>query len=404
MPHPLALPIIAITLVAGLLFPPLAAYRAAYAVVGGALFALVLLSPRHWEVYWAWPVRLLWFAFLAFAITLPFVYRYEGDLYLFWVLAPVLVAPTIVMMAREEPRFMTAPLIGLICLAAAFGALCVGLNDIFLLGAPRAGGGNNPIHFAGLSIVLGYMALIGLFVTKSPWRYFCLLGPTLATAAVAYSGSRGPMLTALALGIISLPLMLVWFRREKLFWFAYPVSLALTICVAMFVGPDGDARARNVLGDIGTVVAETELSDGASRQRLVLYSAALEAFKQSPIFGHGSGHLASATGPFMPEEYAGMRHSEHLHNDAADFAVIGGALGLFAYLCLLVAPLLVFFRAVDPQIRRLTLLGGLMLSGGYFTLGVTNAMFGILPQTALYGVLLGVLMALAETRPSTVET
>jgi O-antigen ligase len=404
MPHPLALPILAVALVAGLLFPPMAAYRAAYSVVGAALFAVVLLSPRNWEVYWAWPVRLLWLAFLAFLITLPFVYSGEGDLYLFWVMAPVLVAPTIVMMAREEPRLVTAPTIGLIGLAGAFAALCVGLNDIYLLGAPRAGGGNNPIHFSGISILLGYMALLGLFGSQSRWRFFCLLGPVLATAAVAYSGSRGPMLTALALGILSLPFLVVWFRRDKLFWFAYPLSLALTICVALFVGPDGDARARNVLGDIGTVVTQTEQSDGASQQRLVLYAAAFEAFKRAPIFGYGSGSLGTAAGKYMADEHAGMRNSEHLHNDAADFAVIGGAFGLFAYLCLLVAPLVVFFSAKDPQMRRLTLLGGLMVSGGFFTLGMTNAMFGILPQTALYGVLLGVLMALAEARPSTLES
>jgi O-antigen ligase len=400
MPHPLALPIIAIVFVAGLLFPPMAAYRAAYSVAGGAIMAALLLSPRNWEVYWALPMRLLWLAFLAFVITLPFVFQHEGDFYLFLALSPVMVAPAIVMLTREEPRFASPMIVGLISLAASFAALCVALNDIYLLGAPRAGGGNNPIHFAGLSIILGYMALIGLFGSISKWRYIMLLGPTLATAAVAYSSSRGPMLADLALGILSLPFLVFWFWRERPFQILYPVSLVLTVFVALSVGPSGDLRARNVLGDIGTVMAETEQADGATQQRLVLYRAALEAFKQSPVFGHGSGQLASATGPHMPDEYAGMRHSEHLHNDAADFAVIGGALGLFAYLCLLVAPLLIFWRAPDPQMRRLTLLGGLMLSGGYFTLGMTNAMFGILPQTMLYGVLLGLLVALAEQRPA----
>jgi len=43
------------------------------------------------------------------------------------------------------------------------------------------------------------------------------------------------------------------------------------------------------------------------------------------------------------------------------------------------------------------LLGGTILSAGYFTLGLTNAMFGILPQTVLFGVLLGVLVGMAQT-------
>lgn len=39
--------------------------------------------------------------------------------------------------------------------------------------------------------------------------------------------------------------------------------------------------------------------------------------------------------------------------------------------------------------------GAATLSGGYFVLGLTNATIGILPQTALFGVGLGALMAIA---------
>jgi O-antigen ligase len=49
---------------------------------------------------------------------------------------------------------------------------------------------------------------------------------------------------------------------------------------------------------------------------------------------------------------------------------------------------------------RVVALGSALLSAGYLSLGMTNAMFGVLPQTVLFVVLLGYLIALRRSTDS----
>ena len=101
--------------------------------------------------------------------------------------------------------------------------------------------------------------------------------------------------------------------------------------------------------------------------------------------------------PYMPPQYD-YAPSGHLHNDIADFAVIGGALGLACYGLLLAAPVAGGLSARGPN-RAMILYLGVVTSLGYFTMGLTNAMFGILTQTVLYGVILSLMATLAAPAP-----
>jgi O-antigen ligase len=91
----------------------------------------------------------------------------------------------------------------------------------------------------------------------------------------------------------------------------------------------------------------------------------------------------------------GYAPSSHLHNDLADFAVIGGLLGLICYGLLLAAPF-AGGLATRGRHRHAALYLGVLASLGYLSMGLTNAMFGILTQTVVYGVLLALIAALAQ--------
>lgn len=397
----LTLPLLSIVLVAGLLFPPIAAYTAVYAVLGSLVIGLVFLSPRYWEIFDALPFRFIWLGLALLMLTLPFAYKDASDLSFLAALIPIFIAPALVMLLREEPRFASPLVIGTLCLAGAIGAVSAALNDVLFLGLARAGGGNNSIHFASISLIVSFMALIGLFGSKSAWRFLFLTGPAFGMAAVFLSGSRGPILAGTVLTIAIFPFIFFWFWREK----AFKIMLAIGLIVGLGLSTQIDGidvtRAANIFNDIGAVFDANAQIDGATQERLVLYQAAWEAFKQAPVFGYGSGHFATEAGKFMPDAYANMRGSEHLHSDIADFATIGGVVGLLAYLCLLSAPLFVFRGVYDVNIRRALMLGGIVMAVGYFALGLTNAVFGILPQTMLFGVLLGVLVGMAQVKPDT---
>lgn len=397
----LTLPLLSIVLVAGLLFPPIAAYTAVYAVLGSLLIGLVFLSPRYWEVYGALPFRFIWLALALLMFTLPFAYKDASDLSFLAALIPVFIAPALVMLLREEPQFASPMVIGALCLAGAVGAVSAALNDVVFLGLARAGGGNNSIHFAGISIIVSFMALIGLFGSKSAWRFVFLTGPAFGMATAFLSGSRGPVLAGVMLAVVTLPLIFFWFWREKAFKIVLAISLVFGLGLSTQIDGIDVTRAANIFNDIGAIFDTGAQIDGATQERLVLYQAAWEAFRHAPVFGYGSGHFATEAGKFMPDTYANMRGSEHLHSDIADFATIGGVVGLLAYLCLLIAPLFAFRGVHDANIRRALVLGGIVMSVGYFALGLTNAVFGILPQTMLFGVLLGVLVGMAQIEPDT---
>lgn len=395
MPRFLALSLVSAVLVAGLVFPPLAAYLAVYIVISALFIASIFLVTRHWELLGANPFRLVWFAVLILLATLPFVYKGIEDLFVFAALLPVFLAPAVVMLMREEPRFASPMVIGSYCLAGAIGAVAVALNDVFVLHIERASGGNNSIHFGGLSLVIGFMALLGLFGSRSSWRFIFLSGPILGMVAALLSGSRGPALAAIALVLATAPLLVRWFWRERAFKIILVVgAMGIAIGVTQ-IDMIHFSRAANVLGDLAALFDNGVAIDHASKERLVFYQAALEAFREAPIFGHGSGHIGSSTTPYIPETFSHMYQPAHLHNDIADFAVLGGVFGILAYLCLVASPLIVFRSLQDRETRRATTIGGIVLFVGYFTLGLTNAMFGILPQTVLFGLLLGVLTSVA---------
>lgn len=391
----LSLPLLSVVLVAGIIFAPAAPYIAVYLVLGIAILALGLLVPLHWEVLGTAPMKALWIAFGAFVIALPFVFQGAGDFLVFALIAPVLVAPPVAMLLAEEPQIATPRGIGVLCLLAALTATGIAMNDVYVLGLERAGGDNNPIHFGGIALVTGFMSLIGLFGSSTIWRYIFLSGPVMGTFAALLSGSRGPALAAILCALVVLPFLLRWFWRDP----AFKIILALLVAILLFVATRVESatilRAGNTLNDIQMTIRNGGSPDPATEQRIVLYQSAIGAFAEAPLFGHGAGQLGSASGKHMPEAFANMRNSEHLHSDIADFAVIGGLMGLLAYASLLLAPLVVARGVQQPQLRRALLLGGTMLSVSYFSLGLTNAMFGILPQTTLFGLFLGILLGMA---------
>jgi hypothetical protein len=83
---------------------------------------------------------------------------------------------------------------------------------------------------------------------------------------------------------------------------------------------------------------------------------------------------------------------DNLHADWANFVVMAGGVGLFAWLILLLSPLLLLMSPLARKDRAL-LLGAVLLTSGQAVLGISNAMFGVLPQTMVYAVVLGYFFA-----------
>lgn len=376
-----------IAMIAGLLLPGEGAYFGAYTTMGVALLAVLFFGPREWrELIHPLPLAIL--AALALVCsTLPFVYRGGADL-----LAPVFILPMLVAICLGLLAFARLPspsLFAAICTFAAAIALIGGAYEYNYFGS-RVGMGNNPIHYGSLAAMTGGLGLIGVVSTLSPWRYLFLISPVLGIGATALSGSRGPLAGAIAMAAVGTAFLLAWFWHKRALRFAV---LAMLLTAAGIIGSliGTDNRVTNIL-TTGTDIFR--FTGGSDDIRAALYSSALSVLRESPVFGVGYGQIMQAARELYPDQEQ-VFVLDNLHADWANFAAMGGAMGLVAWLLLLSAPLMLLSNRAARADKPIVL-GAVLLTTGQAALGVSNAMFGILPQTTVFAVALGYLFARAR--------
>ncbi|RYE39431.1 MAG: O-antigen ligase domain-containing protein [Hyphomicrobiales bacterium] len=125
-------------------------------------------------------------------------------------------------------------------------------------------------------------------------------------------------------------------------------------------------------------------TDESTSIRLQMISGGMQAFLQAPIFGHGPFAFVNIANELSELPYGSW---PHLHNDLADFAASAGILGLVAYALFLLAPIVEVLRSAKTAARPRILVLVSTLVAGYFIMGLTNAMFGILTVTVSYAVI-----------------
>jgi len=385
--------------ISGLVFIDVAPHIADYiALAAGAVGLVIAIVQRDAilrdKAWWA-----LLGALALLALTLPFVYRSSQDLVPILALLPFLaVAGIAYLVAQSEPLLQPFAL-PMLCLIGAVTAALVGLSEYIASAGSRVGAGNNPIHYGGIAVLLGFMALTGLCVGRSAWRLVFLLGPLAGMAAAIMSGSRGPMLAGMAMAVASMPMLVYWYRREWALLVAIVIMVLGVPALTLISG--SSLRALKAFSDL-TQATVGAMNSGAAADaaapaldsiRVAMYKSALQQFLDSPIYGQGFGQILNLARAAHPE-YRALETLDHLHSDIADFAALGGMLGLLAYGLIIVAPLLNLHLREHTPNARMVALGSALLATGYLTLGLTNAMFGVLPQTVLFVVLLGYLIAL----------
>lgn len=300
--------------------------------------------------------------------------------------------------AAEDMKGLELPgLVGMLGLVGAAGAAIIVILEVSVSGNPRGGGTvANPIHFADVVLLVGFTACAGL-IAKTGWsRLFFLVAPLLATVAVILSGTRGAVV-AIAVMIVVAGVMLVALRLVS--WRSTMLAMAVLIVVgviAAFLGASQLSGVQRVLIDMRDVLNGSLPTDEATAIRLQMLTGGLRAFLEAPIFGHGPLNFVNVANVSATVSFEG---APHLHNDIVDFAASAGTVGLVAYALLLLAPIVEVVRAGKSwgRPRILVLVSSLM--AGFFVMGLTNAMFGILAVTTTYAaicVVAGILVAQAN--------
>ncbi|MCP8883169.1 O-antigen ligase family protein [Devosia sp. XJ19-1] len=374
--------------------PEVANVAAIACMVAG--LGLVFIDAKARQVAAGPPFQLLYVAGLILLTALIPTAKSLEHLAAILILVPLwLAGPYAGLIAKAPARLLSPFWLGCMAAAGTLGAVLIAAYDVVFLQMRRGGFSvNNPIHLADLAVALGFLALVGLF-SGHRWRFFFLLGPALALVAVLLSGSRGPLLALLVLSVLATIyyIIMIW-RPSRATLLVVGLALAVAVMVAPFISFELGSGRQLRLVSLAQSVLSGEAADGSTNERLYMLRSAWGAFQASPIYGHGLIDYTVSAAQFGPQDNP-YRPSSHLHNDIADFAVIGGLTGLICYLLVLIAPLYGARRAGAEQ-RPLLMFIALMASAGYLVMGLTNAMMGVLTQTVLYGLMLALIGVLAR--------
>lgn len=366
----------------------------ALVLVGLVLLAARIVDGSLWaSLRTAAPLALLAIV-AALAICFAVTARQTSDLmFIFNFAMLVLFAPIYATLERQRST-NGALIVARLALAGALLSVVVMLVRIGYMGGRRSDTGLiGVIVLANTAMILGFIALIGAAADQGLRRAVYLLGPLAGISTLIMTQSRGPLLALVPLGVAA-AIFLARSLRINWWWVALGLAAAVA-ATAMWVMSLGGRMAR-LPGIFYSLLSGDFVRDRTAEFRLDLYQAGWKAFSDSPIIGHGWARIMAAATPYL--ENSQLAELPQLHNDFLDFAVAGGVIGIACYVALLAAPVVLGLLTPRDSQRRVRLYGCTVLSIAYFFDGLTDLMFGFEFHTALYALILAILLGYCRDR------
>jgi len=139
---------------------------------------------------------------------------------------------------------------------------------------------------------------------------------------------------------------------------------------------------------VASVGAEIQNSNSSFGQRLDMYKAGWEAFKDSPFIGYGYHNCVAVAAKYASQDMKTQNNFKrhwHLHDETLTSSVNAGIMGFVSLWLLFLIPLSIFYKRYkhDAAAR-----GGVILVLGYIVLGLSHTLFGYEYETAFFVVML----------------
>ena len=357
-------------------------------------FVLLLIGPLA-ALYFGWPVirqQPAMVMFVAIFASLVVCYAATADQWQDVLFASnffaLLLAPIVYLLASGRPGGRTIAIVAALLLLGALVGALTGSFDVFVLHRERAvGWGQGGNLMARTVVLLGFMALSGVFVLSSRWRWLYLLGPVLALYTLYLTGTRGVFIAIPLLGLIVVWALMRELRAPRI-WYA--VGAALVVVAIGIVG----VLSPRFLG-LGSVLEQvtsgSNVSDAATSERLYMWEAGLHTFLKSPLIGSGWANFTEAAKPYGIYMF---------HNDLLDMAVAAGIVGIVGWIATIAAPLVGVFVMPRDRFASLRLYCALILSTSLLLFGLTDMTLGYDLPTTLHAFLTAIVLgAFREPEP-----
>ncbi|EPH6366702.1 O-antigen ligase family protein [Vibrio cholerae] len=233
-----------------------------------------------------------------------------------------------------------------LCLSSilgAWGAFVFSIYQFFILDMSRVDGFLFSINFGYLSGALCILCF-GLYQMESKFKNYLLISAGVALIAVVLTLTRG--------AILALPLVLILFFTLNTNKINTKKSIFLTIIsLSVFVlsyqlSPRIKDRVDYTIFEISNIAHNNIKDAPSSGGRIQLWYAAVEAFKQNPIFGSTHKEREILNVELFKEgkinEWTSGVSRGHAHSQYFETLASNGVLGIFSLFCMLILPFLYF--------------------------------------------------------------
>jgi O-antigen ligase len=266
---------------------------------------------------------------------------------------------------------------------------------------PRISGTtNHPIHFGNFAALIAMLLMSLAMLGRSEsirFRSLCVLGALLALGSALASQSRSSFVVLLCL----VPLAFLGMKDQFHRWLVR-AGIALTVVVLVVVAAKPSIqetlRVKAFAEDIEMIGSNNY--QGSMGSRLVMWQTAWSMFKEHPMLGIGPNKFQSEFVRRMQSGESPRADAEHNqpHNDLLNAASTGGLLKLMAYVFLITAPYLFFYKKYKASQQdlnqRVLPIMGMQIVAAYFLTGLTNSHFDIQIYSTTYAVVACVLAQL----------
>ena len=304
---------------------------------------------------------------------------------LHFLLAPW-IALTILQIDLPLKRILLSIKIGLIII----GTIAI-VQFYFQLGDGDRGGMINSNIFSDIAVSMLFLSIVRVFDETPKERIFTFLSSFAGIVAIILASSRGAWLSSVVLFVVYMGVIYKPFLKNNK---EGKILLAVFLSAVFgYIGMQTDVSKR-----VSQAVTEVEnwhsgnnvnTSNGL---RMQMWSASIEAAKQSPWVGYGYRNANNAVSEYVTNNKTTIASKTHLHNEYLTNLVSAGIIGLIALLTLLIKPLVTFFQSLQNQESFYYAFMGILLGVGYITYGFTHIAFGEEHINAFYILFMGFLL------------
>ena len=267
---------------------------------------------------------------------------------------------------------------------------------------PRISGTtNHPIHFGNFAALIAMLLMSLAMLGRSEslrFRSLCVVGTLLALGSAVASQSRSSFVVLVCL----VPLAFLG-MKDLLHRWLVRVGIAMTVVALVVVATNPIVQEKLRIKETGNDIELIESNNyqGSIGSRLSMWQTAWSMFKDHPVLGIGPNKFQSEFAKRMQSGESPRADAEHNqpHNDLLNAASTGGMLKLMAYVFLIAAPFMFFYkkykaRQQDVNQRMLPIMG-MQVVAAFFLTGLTNSNFDLQIYSTTYAVLVCVLAKLS---------